>query len=124
MSNTVASSVIKMKISPEIENALASIDIPEVQEMIRRLAPFNLGVCVPHMHLPNIDFAPLPKDLVQVEEDCRVSWISRSKLEAMPESIPVAWRWVDDGVQAAAKCMSVCSPNPKKGHIKTGHLPG
>lgn len=124
MSTTIASSAARLKISPEIRDALAAINTSEVQDIIKRLAKFNLGVCVPHMHLADIDFAPLPDDAIQVEEDCQVRWVSRSDVEAMPDSVAVAWRWLDDGVRAAAKCIAVCSPNPKKGHVKTGHLPG
>ncbi len=122
MSTTIANAVVGMKISPEIVKALASIDHPEVQEMIKRLGEFNLGVCLPHMHLPDVDFATMPTDVVQVEKDCQVSWVARSALEALPGSVPVAWRWHDDGVHAAAKCSQVCA-RTDDGHVVTGHLP-
>lgn len=124
MSVQETDSVAQMKLAPEIATALASIELAEVQDMIRRLAKFNLAVYMPHMHLPEIDFAAQPNDVVQVEEDCRVGWVPRSELPEQTGSVPVAWRWVDDGVHASAKCIAICSPNPKKGHKKTGHLPG
>ena len=114
-----------MTISPEIESAFDAIKTKEVQDIIKQLAKFNLGVCVPHMHSSSFDFAALPEDVVQVEEDCKVSWVPRGGLETSPGAISVAWRWHDDGIHAAAKCIAVCSPNLKKeGHKKTGHLPG
>ena len=125
MSTRTASAVANMTISPEIESAFDAIKTKEVQDIIKQLAKFNLGVCVPHMHSSTFDFAALPEDVVQVEEDCKVSWVPRGALETSPGAISVAWRWHDDGIHAAAKCIAVCSPNLKKeGHKKTGHLPG
>ena len=121
---TILSSMQNMRVAPEVKTALAAIDLPEVQEIIKRLSHFNLAVCVPHMHTHDIDFAALPNDYVQVEEDCRVRWTSLDQLENLETSIPVAWRWVDDGINASSRCMAICSPNEKRGHQKTGHLPG
>lgn len=124
ISVSAAMSLKNMSVAPEVERAIASIDLPEVQEMIKRLSEFNLAVYAPHMHSEDIDFAAQPNHFVQIEEDCRVRWVSREQLKHFETSIPVAWRWVDDGIHAAAKCIAICSPNPKKGHKKTGHLPG
>ena len=117
------SSVGNMKIHPEIQRALDSVELPEVREIIKRLAQYNLGICIPHMHLPEVDFGILPSDMVQVEEDCHVRWVPRSQVDAMPESVPVAWRWVDDGITSAAKCIQTCTPNSQRGHQR-GHLAG
>ena len=125
MPTKTSSAVANMRIAPEIGNAFDAINTKEVQDIVKQLAKFNLGVCVPHMHSPSYDFAALPEDVVQVEEDCKVSWVPRGALESSLGAIPVAWRWHDDGIHAAAKCIAICSPNLKKeGHKKTGHLPG
>ena len=117
----VANAAAKMKIDPEIQKAREAINLPEVRKMMQRLSKHNLGVCIPHMHSRDMDFAALPVDTVQVEENCRVRFVDRSELDAIPHSIPVAWRWFDNGVIADAQCIQTCSPNPKKGH-RRGHL--
>ena len=120
MAVDIANAVINMKIDPEIQKAREAIGLPEVQEIMRKLSKYNLGVCIPHMHGAETDFEALPDDTVQIEEDCRVRWVRRSALNAMPGSVPVAWRWRSNGIQSAAECMQICSP-AKKGH-KRSHL--
>lgn len=44
---------------------------PEVQELMRRLAPYGLGVCLPHMHVTEQELAPLPQGTVQFEADSK-----------------------------------------------------
>lgn len=122
MSIQTANAVMaNMTMAPEIALAMQAVDLPEVKDMMRRLAAFNLGVCIPHMHRPDLDFDVLPEDTVQIEEDCRVRWVARSDHELNGGSIPVAWRWSDNGAVPAVKCIQTCSPHPKKGH-KKGHL--
>ncbi|MCG9893611.1 MAG: hypothetical protein MH252_21380 [Thermosynechococcaceae cyanobacterium MS004] len=65
--------------------AQESIDLPEVQEMLRKLSKYNPGVSMLHMHNGETgDFQPLPKELVQVEADLKVSF---SPIEEIPEEI-------------------------------------
>lgn len=116
--NMVAS---KMKMAPEISKAMQAIELPEVRDMLRRLAEYNLGVCIPHMHRTDLDFDMLPSDTVQVEEDGHVSWLARVDLDPDRGSIPVAWRWTSNGAVNDVECIQTCSPNEKKGH-KKGHL--
>jgi hypothetical protein len=97
--------------------AQESIDLPEVQEMLRKLSKYNLGISMPHMHNEETgDFQPLPKELVQVEADLKVSF---SPIEEIPEEIqgqtiryvPVAWFWRDTEavpVTVASMCYSYC----------------
>jgi hypothetical protein len=50
-----------------LRNTQESIDLPEVQEMLRKLSKYNLGISMPHMHNEETgNFQPLPKELVQV----------------------------------------------------------
>ena len=63
--NVVASN---MTMAPEIAKAMQAIELPEVRDMLRRLAEYNLGICIPHMHRPDLDFDVLPPDTVQVED--------------------------------------------------------
>jgi hypothetical protein len=113
--------VSNIEMAPEIQEALMAIEKPEVRELMRELSKYNLGVCVPHMHRPDLDFDVLPIDTVQVEEDCRVRWISRASMEPSNDYIPIAWRWTERGAIADVECIQTCSPNPTKGH-RSGHL--
>ena len=121
MSIQTTNTVANMKMAPEIVSALEAVNLPEVQALIKELSNYNLAVCVPHMHRPDIDFDVLPENTVQVEENCRVSWVLREELELMKGHVPVAWRWVNNGIVEDMECIQTCTPNPKKGH-RSGHL--
>ena len=93
----------------ELESAIAAIDLPEVQAMMKKLARFNLGVCLPHKHAEETgDFILLPDDEIQMEDDLHVTFLDRASA-AQQKAIPVAWRWKDDGVSASAVCVSGCT---------------
>ncbi len=86
-----------------LRRAQEAIQTHEVQQMLQRLAEFNLGICMPHMHTEAQDFAPIPTDTVQVESNLRVSFAVRSEVPA--NSLPVAWRWeAGQGVRAGTVC--------------------
>ncbi len=108
-----------MTVAPEVRQALEAIELPEVRKMIKELAKYNLGVCVPHIHRPEVDFDTLPDDTVQVETNCRVDWVRRSELDT--NSIPVAWRWASDSTVSDVECIQTCTPDEKRGH-RRGHL--
>ena len=91
-----------------VHEAAEAIKRPEVQEMIRRLADYGLGVCVPHMHTEGTgEFAGLPHELVQSESQLQVSFVERSLLTE--NDIPVAWRWYKE-LQVVETC-KVCRPD-------------
>ena len=119
---TTTSSETTSGMAPEIQRAFASLELQEVQDIMKRLAEFNLGVCVPHMHRADLDFATLPSDLVQVEENLQVRWVTRDTLASLPNSVQVAWRWVDNGVSSAAECIKTCSRNEDTGKHFKDHL--
>lgn len=128
MPNTTCAAIADLDISPTVRRSMEAIELPDVQEMIRRLGEYGLGVCVPHRHTATMDFDDLPDDLVQVEENCQVSWVPRDQLKSMRQMTPVAWKWQSgaaDGVVAAAECIVICSyaNDPKKSH-KKHHQPG
>ena len=90
--------------------AQESINLPEVQEIIKKLSEFNLGVCMPHFHEEvSGNFQELPKDVVQIEADMQVSFANQSTLNEI-KGIPVAWRWINDGVKVGAACLRICTP--------------
>jgi hypothetical protein len=46
---------------PALRTAQAAIHLPEVQEMLRRLSEYKLGIFMPHMHDRQTgEFQPLP----------------------------------------------------------------
>jgi hypothetical protein len=61
-----------------VEKLTSSIQEPEVQEMLKRLSNYGLGVFMPHMHAESGAFVELPRGMVQVEDNLRVSFKPRS----------------------------------------------
>lgn len=54
-------------------------------------------------------FLPLPDDLVQVEDDLRVSFQTEQQLaDQCDPVVQVGWVWRGNGVHASAKCVSYC----------------
>lgn len=103
----------------ELQRAQAAIELPEVQEMMQRLAQYNLAVCMPHMHTDEEDFSVLPDDMLQVEKNCVVEFAERETVSEV-ESVAVAWKWVDNGVISGAVCVQVCTPVHTQSGVK-GH---
>ena len=55
--------------------AQEAMHLPEVQEMLRRLSEYKLGIFMPHMHDKQTgEFQPLPDDVMQVESGLEVSF--------------------------------------------------
>lgn len=99
----------RISLPPELQRAQEAIQLPEVQELMRKLADYNLAVCMPHMH--NDDdggFKVLPADMVQVERDLQVSFEPRRDAESL-RAIPVAWQWQQTGPVGMAVCVQICT---------------
>ena len=99
-----------------IDAAKAAVSQPEVMAMIEKLSEYGLGVCVPHIHSTNGEMAPLPDDVVQVEQGLRVSFINRGHFEAT-DALPVAWRW-DAKAKMPSAC-ALCSNHPDDGDYQS-----
>ena len=85
-----------MTIDSGLVTAQGAIELPEVQEMARRLAAYGLGVFMPHMHDSAGEMLPLPEGVVQVEgEDLRASFVPADQVTDTPEKqfMAVGWRW-------------------------------
>lgn len=89
-----------------------AIQEPEVQDMLKRLSAYGLGIFMPHMHTDTGDFVDLPRGMVQVEDNLKVSFQTRSEASGSA----VGWVW-DDQAMVAAVC-SVCQPTADGGHVK------
>ena len=105
-----------------LKKAQNAIQNPEIQDAMKLLAKYNLGVFMPHKHNEeNGDFEILPQNIVQCEDDLQVSFLSRNDAEKL-NTIPVGWMWQGEGVSASAVCVSMCSvveaPRGKEFHRK------
>ncbi len=78
---------------PALQAAQAAIHIPEVQEMLRKLSEYKLGIFMPHMHGQSTgDFAVLADDVMQVESGLEVSFQSRREIANQADRfLPVGW---------------------------------
>ena len=93
----------------ELSTAQAAIHLPEVQEMLRKLSSFNLGVFMPHMHDESTgDFKPLADDVVQIESALEVSFKSILAVSDQGERfLPVGWVWRAGACSVSAACEMV-----------------
>ena len=98
---------------PRIRAAQAAIHTPEVQDMLRRLSEYDLGICMPHMHDELTgDFAPLPTGLMQVESGLKVSFEPASDVAERAEPfMPVGWAWRNGESMPVAACEMVANTN-------------
>ena len=89
-----------------LKTAQAAMQLPEVQDMLRRLSAFQLGIFMPHQHDERTgEFQPLPDEVVQVESGRAVSFDRLEVIARRTESfLPVGWRWRVGAVTVAAAC--------------------
>jgi hypothetical protein len=78
-----------------LRTAQEAIHLPEVQEMLRRLSEFRLGIFMPHMHDEKTgEFQALPDEVLQVEAGLAVSFQPIEKIaDQMDRFLPVGWVW-------------------------------
>ena len=100
----------------KLRKAQLAIEFPEVQEIIKNLAKYNLGVYMPHLqNSENGNFEVLPDEQVQLENDLQISFVSREDSIKM-NALPVGWIWKNDGLTNAVQCAMVCvkdDPTPE-----------
>lgn len=84
-----------------MRTAQRAVQTDEVQEIIERLAKYNLGVCMPHMHPAGGGFAELPGDVISLEQ--KSSFIPLAEADPV-NTLAVAWHWKDGAVTTAASC--------------------
>jgi len=88
----------------DLRFAQAAIELPEVQEMLRRLSHYKLGIFMPHMHAEQTgDFEVLPDGLVQVESGLEVFFRASEEVEREKALfMPVGWLWRGGKLTTAA----------------------
>ena len=89
--------------------AQAAIHLPEVQEMLCRLAEYKLGIFMPHMHDEQTgEFQPLPDNVMQVESGLEVSFQPTERIASQPDRfLPVGWCWRAGASTPVAACEMV-----------------
>ena len=92
-----------------LRTAQEAIHLPEVQEMLRRLAEYKLGIFMPHMHDEHTgEFQALPAEVLQVESGLEVSFQRMGELANQTDRfLPVGWVWRAGESTAAAVCEMV-----------------
>ena len=100
---------------PALKAAQAAMQLPEVQEMLRRLSAFQLGIFMPHRHDDGTgEFLPLPDEVTQLESGRAVSFERLDEIARRTESfLPVGWRWCDGALTVAAVCEMADQEDPE-----------
>lgn len=94
---------------PALRTAQEAIHLPEVQEMLRRLSEYKLGIFMPHMHDEQTgEFQPLSDDVMQVESGLEVSFQPTQEIANQPDRfLPVGWVWRGGASTLSAVCEMV-----------------
>ena len=92
-----------------LRTAQAAIHLPEVQEMLRKLSEFKLGIFMPHMHDEQTgEFQPLPDGVMQVESGLAVSFQRTKEIANQGDRfLPVGWLWRAGASAPSAVCEMV-----------------
>ena len=92
-----------------LRTAQEAIHFPEVQEMLRRLSEYKLGIFMPHIHDEQTGaFQPLPDQVIQVESALEVSFQLAEEIASQTERfLPVGWFWRAGASTPSAVCEMV-----------------
>ena len=99
---------------PVLRTAQEAIHLPEVQDMLRRLSEYKLGIFMPHMHDEQTgEFRPLPDDVTQVESALEVSFQPAEEIAKRTNRfLPVGWFWRAGASTPSAVCEMVLEEKP------------
>ena len=108
---------------PALRTAQAAMQLPEVQDMLRRLSAFQLGIFMPHRHDDGTgEFQPLPDEVTQLESGRAVSFERLEEIARRTESfLPVGWRWCDGAPTVSAVCEMADQEGPEDGEEPVKH---
>ena len=97
-----------------LTTAQQAIHLPEVQEMLRRLSEFKLGIFMPHRHDEQTgEFQALPDEVVQVESGLEVSFQAKKEIANQTDRfLSVAWIWRAGASTPVAVCEMVWDEKP------------
>lgn len=99
---------------PTLSAAQSAMELPELQDMLRRLSAFGLGIFMPHQHDPATgEFLPLQGDVLQVESGHAVSFQRLDEIAGRAASfLPVGWLWRAGAPTVAAACEMADAAGP------------
>ena len=97
-----------------LRTAQEAIHLPEVQEMLRRLSEYRLGMFMSHTHDEQTgEFQPLPDDVIQVESGLGVSFQRTEEIANQADRfLPVGWFWRTGASTTSAACEMVREEGP------------
>ncbi|MGP1679779.1 MAG: hypothetical protein ACTS6J_21820 [Burkholderiales bacterium] len=97
-----------------LRTAQEAIHLPEVQEMLRRLSEYKLGIFMPHMHDERTgEFQPLPDKVTQVESGLEVSFQPAEEIANRTDRfLPVGWVWRAGAAAPSAVCEMAWDETP------------
>ncbi len=97
-----------------LRTAQEAIHLPEVQEMLRRLSEYKLGIFMPHIHDEQTgEFQPLPDEVVQVESGLEVSFRPTEEIANQTDRfLPVGWFWRAGASTPSAVCEMIWEERP------------
>ena len=110
-----STSTSKYGLPPTLRTAQAAMQLPEVQDMLRRLSEFQLGIFMPHQHDEATgEFLPLSADVMQVESGLTVSFQRLDEIANQTASyLPVGWLWCSGAPTVASVCEMVDTGGPE-----------
>jgi len=97
-----------------LRTAQEAIHLPEVQEMLRKLSEYRLGIFMPHMHDEQTgEFQPLPDEVIQMESGLEVSFQAAEEIANQTDRfLPVGWFWRAGTSTPFAVCEMVWDERP------------
>ena len=97
-----------------LRTAQEAIRLPEVQEILRRLSAYKLGIFMPHMHDDQTgEFQLLPDEFMQVESGLEVSFQSTQAITNKTDRfLPVGWVWRGEASTPSAVCEMILEERP------------
>ena len=92
-----------------LRTAQDAIHLPEVQEMLRKLSEYQLGIFMPHMHDERTgEFQTVPDKVMQVESGLEVSFRPMEEIASQTDRfLPVGWVWRAGASTPLAVCEMV-----------------
>ena len=88
-----------------VQRAQQNVQSAEVQLLLKELAKHGLAVTVPHKHLKSGRSVELPAGYVQLEQNCKVTFVKESEVPA--KAYPVSWRF-DSTSNTTVPCSWCC----------------
>ena len=109
MTAATISQVSAIDLPPTLRHAQEAIHFPEVQEMLRRLSEYQLGIFMPHMHDEKTgEFKVLPDEVMQVESGLAVTFKRTEEIAGQADRfMPVGWVWRAGAATPASVCEMV-----------------